>query len=260
MAYDKKTFLSGLAMGLCGKGNPTFEGSDVFSKGYSVGAKLRAKRVLLEGYVGKHFRSFWDMSQWTVHIMAYREASNPASNYLYEYTMETLPNTLTIPYSLIRNLGGNDTHYYYPLQIVIETPHTLTDVSFAKYAITFPNLSESATQYNPWLYMKHGAIKESSAVAGKHYFSGVNIGTTLDLSVNNSIITSIFTGETYPNDNYGDGCEFQFDTLKVIAKNGYFTNEGANCLCAEISIGNDDHTAISGSFTLDFTNFFIDLV
>lgn len=27
MAYDKKTFLSGLAMGLCGKGNPTFEGS-----------------------------------------------------------------------------------------------------------------------------------------------------------------------------------------------------------------------------------------
>lgn len=46
MAYDKTTFLSGLAMGLTGKGDPTFEGSDVFSKGYLAGAKLRAKRVL----------------------------------------------------------------------------------------------------------------------------------------------------------------------------------------------------------------------
>ena len=45
MAYDKTTFLSGLAMGLCGKGNPTFTGSDVFTKGYLAGAELRAKRV-----------------------------------------------------------------------------------------------------------------------------------------------------------------------------------------------------------------------
>lgn len=44
--FDKKAFLSGSAMGLCGKGNPTFEGSDTFSKGYLAGAKLRAKRVI----------------------------------------------------------------------------------------------------------------------------------------------------------------------------------------------------------------------
>lgn len=43
--FDKTTFLSGLAMGLTGKGNPTFEGSDVFGKGYLAGAKLRARRV-----------------------------------------------------------------------------------------------------------------------------------------------------------------------------------------------------------------------
>lgn len=46
MAYGKKTFLSGLAMGLTGKGNPTFAGSDVFGKGYITGAKLRDKRRL----------------------------------------------------------------------------------------------------------------------------------------------------------------------------------------------------------------------
>lgn len=45
MAYDKKTFLSGMAMGLTGKGEPTFEASDVFGKGYLAGAKLRAKRL-----------------------------------------------------------------------------------------------------------------------------------------------------------------------------------------------------------------------
>lgn len=49
MAYDKTTFLSGLAMGLTGKGNPTFEASDVFGKGYITGAKLRDKRRMPEG-------------------------------------------------------------------------------------------------------------------------------------------------------------------------------------------------------------------
>lgn len=43
--YDRTAFLSGLAMGLCGKGNPTFEASDTFTKGYLVGAALRRKRI-----------------------------------------------------------------------------------------------------------------------------------------------------------------------------------------------------------------------
>lgn len=47
--FDKTAFLSGLAMGLCGKGDPTkLTGSDVFSKGYKTGAELRAKRVIPE--------------------------------------------------------------------------------------------------------------------------------------------------------------------------------------------------------------------
>lgn len=45
-SYDEKEFLSGLVMGLCSKGNPTFTASDVFGKGYLVGAELRRKRVL----------------------------------------------------------------------------------------------------------------------------------------------------------------------------------------------------------------------
>lgn len=46
--YDKTAFLSGLAMGLCGKGDPTFTASDTFTKGYLVGAALRRKRVIVE--------------------------------------------------------------------------------------------------------------------------------------------------------------------------------------------------------------------
>lgn len=43
--YDKTAFLSGMAMGLTGKGDPTkLTGSDVFSKGYKTGAELRRKR------------------------------------------------------------------------------------------------------------------------------------------------------------------------------------------------------------------------
>lgn len=46
--YDRTAFLSGMAMGLCGKGNPAFEASDTFTKGYLVGAALRRKRVIVE--------------------------------------------------------------------------------------------------------------------------------------------------------------------------------------------------------------------
>lgn len=46
--YDKRSFLSGLAMGLTGKGDPIFTASDTFTKGYKVGAALRRKRVILE--------------------------------------------------------------------------------------------------------------------------------------------------------------------------------------------------------------------
>lgn len=45
--YDKTAFLSGMAMGLCGKGDPTFTGgTDAFTKGYLTGAELRRKRVI----------------------------------------------------------------------------------------------------------------------------------------------------------------------------------------------------------------------
>ena len=48
--YDRTAFLSGMAMGLCGKGNPTFTATDTFGKGYLVGAKLRAKRRIPTAY------------------------------------------------------------------------------------------------------------------------------------------------------------------------------------------------------------------
>ena len=44
--YDRTAFLSGMAMGLTGKGDPTFMASDTFAKGYKVGAALRRKRVI----------------------------------------------------------------------------------------------------------------------------------------------------------------------------------------------------------------------
>lgn len=48
--YDKTAFLSGMAMGLCGKGDPTFTGgTDAFTKGYLTGAELRRKRVIPDG-------------------------------------------------------------------------------------------------------------------------------------------------------------------------------------------------------------------
>lgn len=52
--FDKTAFLSGLAMGLTGKGDPTSgmsvsgSGTDAFTKGYLTGAALRRKRIIPE--------------------------------------------------------------------------------------------------------------------------------------------------------------------------------------------------------------------
>lgn len=251
MKYDKKSFLAGLTVGMQLKG-----WAGIGSIGDST-----------QYYEGAHFKSFWDMSKWTVRIMAYREASNTNSNYLYEYTMNTLPDTLTIPYALIKNEAGSvsNPYIYYPLHIVIETPHELVGKKFTRYSMRFPALSESAVQYNPYLNMEYGSIRSSSAVASTYFFSGIGVGTSYDLSENGALVwKNLSMTEKVPNTNYGEGCGFQFDTLKVSAVGGSFAGsilaKTANCLCAEISISNADNSTISGSFTLDFTNFFIDLI
>ena len=41
---NKDSFLSGLTMGLCGKGVPGITASDTFTRGYLLGAELRSKR------------------------------------------------------------------------------------------------------------------------------------------------------------------------------------------------------------------------
>ncbi len=44
--YDRTAFLSGLAAGIAGKGDPNFTAADTFGKGYLAGAALRRKRVI----------------------------------------------------------------------------------------------------------------------------------------------------------------------------------------------------------------------
>ena len=44
-AYDRAKFLSGLAAGLAGKGEPTFSAVDDFGRGYIAGAALRKSRT-----------------------------------------------------------------------------------------------------------------------------------------------------------------------------------------------------------------------
>ena len=46
-SYDRTAFLSGLAAGLTGRGDPVFAAAaDTFAKGYLAGAELRRKRVI----------------------------------------------------------------------------------------------------------------------------------------------------------------------------------------------------------------------
>ncbi len=45
-SYDRTAFLSGLAMGLTGQGDPVFTSADTFGKGYLAGAALRQSRTV----------------------------------------------------------------------------------------------------------------------------------------------------------------------------------------------------------------------
>lgn len=45
-SYDRTAFLSGLAMGLTGQGDPVFTAADAFGKGYIAGAALRKNRAV----------------------------------------------------------------------------------------------------------------------------------------------------------------------------------------------------------------------
>lgn len=213
--------------------------------------RMRGQKQPVAIYTGNHFKSFWDMSNWTVCIMANREISNTQSNYLYEYTMETLPDTLTIPYSLIESKPNNI--FSYPLDIVIQTPHELIGKKFSKYSMSFPALSQDAVQYNPRLRMNFGEIYHDS-IYEKDYFSGIGASAAYDLSDKDSIIYIT----------YGEGSEVLFDTLKVCVINGSFQQniflKKANCLCASIDIDPPGNSPISGSYTLDFSNFFVELV
>lgn len=107
--YDRTAFLSGLAMGLCGKGNPTFEGSDVFGKGYLAGAELRAKRRIPVAYLYNGIRlpklPEWDKETYPYAVIL-RPTLGMGNRYLYFSTQKT-------EYTGFNETTTNGTHKYY---------------------------------------------------------------------------------------------------------------------------------------------------